>query len=231
MEKRADFSVATKIWLFFCMVIATNFITDYRENILLASVGFLYLFMQKKRHLIRSFALSYGVFSLLMIGIRFYGWRTVLISEFQILFFWNLFPTMMISWDLIHTPPGQISAFLSAIRMPIVVILGVLVIFRFVPTMRSELRKIRQSMKNRGLLEFREVIAHPIHTAEYVLIPLLLRCIQIADRLSVSAMTRGASCPVGRNSYYENKCGVKDFLWMFFGIMVLMIVVSVKDVG
>lgn len=230
MENRNDFAVGTKLWMFFCVLTASFFAGDYRRSALLALIGFLYLILQKKRRLLFSCALSYAVLAFLMIGIRFFGWRTVLISEFHVLLFWNLFPIMMVSWDLILTPPGEISAFLSGQKVPVFVILGVLVLFRFVPTMRSELRRIHESMKNRGLLEKTALLKHPLHSVEYVLIPLLLRFIQIADQLSVSAMTRGAGCPGKRSSYYESKSSMRDFLWMIFGTAVLLAAVMTKGI-
>ena len=63
-------------------------------------------------------------------------------SEFYVLMFWNLSPIFLVSWDLITTPPGMLSAFLSRLRMPTPFILGLLVVFRFFPTMRTELKGV-----------------------------------------------------------------------------------------
>ena len=43
---------------------------------------------------------------------------------------------------------------------------------------------------------------------------MLLRCLQIADQLSVSAIARGAQSPGVRGSYYARKLQLADFLWM-----------------
>lgn len=64
--------------------------------------------------------------------------------------FWNLSPIFLVSWDLITTPPGMLSAFLSRLRMPTPFILGLLVVFRFFPTMRTELKGVGRSMKTGG---------------------------------------------------------------------------------
>lgn len=80
--------------------------------------------------------------------------------------------------------------------------------------MKAELKGIRQSMKNRRLTGPVQVLRHPAVTCEYVLVPMLLRCLQIADQLSVSAIARGAQSPGVRGSYYARKLQLADFLWM-----------------
>ena len=124
----------------------------------------------------------------------------------------NLSPIFLVSWDLITTPPGMLSAFLSRLRMPTPFILGLLVVFRFFPTMRTELKGVGRSMKNRGLTAAGQLLAHPVQSMEYVLVPFLLRVLQLADQLSVSAVARGAERPGVRGSYYEKRIGARDHI-------------------
>ena len=150
--------------------------------------------------------------ALLLYGIRFHGLHMPVFSEFYVLMFWNLSPIFLVSWDLITTPPGMLSAFLSRLRMPTPFILGLLVVFRFFPTMRTELKGVGRSMKNRGLTAAGQLLAHPVQSMEYVLVPFLLRVLQLADQLSVSAVARGAERPGVRGSYYEQKAGTRDHI-------------------
>ena len=150
--------------------------------------------------------------ALLLYGIRFCGLRMPVFSEFYVLMFWNLSPIFLVSWDLITTPPGMLSAFLSRLRMPTPFILGLLVVFRFFPTMRTELKGVGRSMKNRGLTAAGQLLAHPVQSMEYVLVPFLLRVLQLADQLSVSAVARGAERPGVRGSYYEKRIGARDHI-------------------
>ena len=46
----------------------------------------------------------------------------------------------------------------------------------------------------------------------YVLVPFLLRVLQLADQLSVSAVARGAERPGVRGSYYEKRIGARDHI-------------------
>lgn len=68
----------------------------------------------------------------------------VIFSEFYVLMFFSLMPVFVTAWDLISTPPGELSAALSQIHAPTPVILGMLVVFRFFPTMKAELRGVHQ---------------------------------------------------------------------------------------
>ena len=91
-------------------------------------------------------------------------------------------------------------------------ILGLLVVFRFFPTMRTELKGVGRSMKNRGLTAAGQLLTHPLQSMEYVLVPFLLRVLQLADQLSVSAVARGAERPGVRGSYYEKRIGARDHI-------------------
>ncbi len=153
------------------------------------------------------FAVFYGILALLLYLIRYHGLHMVVFSEFYVLMFWNLSPVFLVGWDLITTPPGELAAFLSRIHMPTAVILGLLVLFRFFPTMKAELKGVGRSMRNRGLTAPARLLTHPAASCEYVLVPMLLRCLQLADQLSVSAVARGAEAPGKRGSYHERKMG------------------------
>lgn len=106
----------------------------------------------------------------------------------------------------------MLSAFLSSLRMPIPFILGLLVLFRFFPTMRTELKGVGRSMKNRGLTAAGQLLSHPVQSMEYVLVPFLLRVLQLADQLSVSAVAKGSECPGVRGSYYKKRAGTLDHI-------------------
>lgn len=74
----------------------------------------------------------------------------VIFSEFYVLMFYSLMPVFLTAWDLIATPPGHLSAALSKIRAPAPLVMGLLVVFRFFPTMKTEIRGVHQSMKTGG---------------------------------------------------------------------------------
>ncbi len=227
-RRSADLAVNTKLFSFLLVFIVSLLVVDYRYNGLLSIMGFMYLLIQRKYRLLTSFGIFYLLLFGLLIGIRFYSLRITILPEFYILLLWNLLPIMVFAWDLMTTPPGEISAFLSRMKTPVFIILGVLVVFRFFPTMKAEVRRISKSMKNRGLLDMAQIIRHPIYTVEFALVPLLIRSIQIADQLSISAITRGALSTNIRGSYYEKQMRTLDFIWIFIWLGVLSVSIIIR---
>lgn len=207
-------AVPTKVWALLCVIVGISLTADAVLTCTLALLSFIYLGVQRNWRLLRSFGIFYMLLALLLYLIRFYGLHMAVFSEFYVLMFWNLSPAFIVAWDLITTPPGELAAFLSHLHMPTPVILGLLVTFRFFPTMRGELESVGRSMRNRGLMAPSQIVSHPAISCEYVLVPLLLRCLQIADQLAVSAVARGAEHPGKRGSYYGKRIEVSDYIWL-----------------
>ena len=193
MRADASFAVPVKLWALLCVFAGVTIGGNVLLTCILTGGALLYLVLQRNFRLAASYGCFYLLLALLLYGIRFHGLHMPVFSEFYVLMFWNLSPIFLVSWDLITTPPGMLSAFLSRLRMPTPFILGLLVVFRFFPTMRTELKGVGRSMK-------------------YVLVPFLLRVLQLADQLSVSAVARGAERPGVRGSYYEKRAGTRDHI-------------------
>lgn len=203
-------AIAVKVWAFACALTVTIADVSLASSACLSVIALCHIAWQRKGRLAFGFLGFYGLLSLLLYAIRFHGLHMVVFSEFYVLLFWNLMPVFIVAWDLITSYPGRLSSSLSKIHAPTQAILGLLVVFRFFPTMRSELASILSSMRNRRLTGIRQVVRHPVITCEYVIVPLLLRCLQIADQLAVSAVTRGAEAPGVRGSYHERPFRVSD---------------------
>lgn len=180
----------------------------------LAVVALAFLAAQGRWRLAAGGAAVVAVLGVLLALIRFAGLRMAVFSEFHVLMFWNLSPVFLTGWALVSTPPGELSSFLSRVGAPTAVILGVLVAFRFFPTMRAAVSATAASMRNRGLAEAGSVARHPLRTCEYVAVPLLLRCVQVVDQLAVSATARGADSPGARGSYHVRKLDARGVAWM-----------------
>lgn len=211
--QRTDAAISVKLWALVCTIMGISLTSNMVLTCVLAMCGFTFLAVQRNFRLLRGFGIFYLILAVLLCLIRFYGLHMMVFSEFHVLMFWNLSPVFIVGWDLITTPPGELAAFLSYIHTPTPIILGVLVMFRFFPTMRAELKCVWQSMRNRGLTSPSQLLCHPAVSCEYVLIPILLRCLQIADQLSVSAVARGAENPAKRGSYYSRKINFSDSVW------------------
>lgn len=108
------------------------------------------------------------------------------------------------------SPPGLISAALAKARIPKRLIVGVLVLLRFFPTVRSSFRRLSESCKRRGVLSAGNVARSPVQALEHALVPLMFSLVDSSDRLSASAIARAAEAPTRRTSYYRSSFGVAD---------------------
>lgn len=208
--QRKNLAVPVKLWALACTIVGVSLTNTPLLTCILTLTGFAYLTVQRNFRFLLSSLVFYGVLALLLYLIRFHGLHMALFSEFYVLLFWNIFPVCLVGWDLLTTPPGELAAFLSKLQMPASCILGLLVMFRFFPTMKTELKSVVLSMKNRGLTAPSQLLCHPLSSCEYVLVPCLLRCIQIADQLAISAVARGAEYPGSRGSYYGKNFDTSD---------------------
>lgn len=197
--------VWVKLWVLLCAAAGVTLTRNAMDIYKLAVLALIYIAFQKKWRIFFAFAGMELLLCLLLYLIRFYGWHMVIFSEFYVLLFYQLMPVFIVSWDLIKTPPGLICAAMSRIHMPSQAVLGILVTFRFFPAMKAELKGVGQSMKNRGLIGLARICSHPAATCEYILVPMLLRCLQLSDQLSISALVRGIEAPGRRGSYYERQ--------------------------
>lgn len=228
--RRGNFAIPVKLWALACTIIGISLTADTVLTCVLTVTGFAYLGAQRNWRLLRSMAVFYALLGILLYLIRFLDFHPAVFSEFYVLMFWTLTPVFLVSWDLITTPPGELASFLSRIHTPTPVILGLLVMFRFFPTMKSELRSVWLSMRNRGLTAPAQLVSHPAASCEYVFVPLLLRCLQIADQLSISAVARGAERPGKRGSYYGKRADVCDSIWLALWTVVTAVFLVVGGV-
>ena len=206
-----SFAIPVKLWVVFGTMMGVFFAPSVTLTWKLVLAAFLYIGLQRKWQVLFAYMLFYGVLTLLLFLIRQYGLRMALFSEWHVLVFWILTSIFVVSWDLITSPPGAVSSFLSKVRAPGSLIIAVLVMFRFFPTLRTELRRLRESMHNRGLTSASHILLHPLLTFEYIVVPILIRFLQIADQLSVSALSRGINAPGIRSSYHATAMRPRDY--------------------
>lgn len=99
---------------------------------------------------------------------------------------------MMGLWVLRTTQMDDLMVSLQRLHLPQAVTIPLVVMFRYIPTLRIEYRMIRNTMDIRGISDTAwKRILHPISTVEYILIPLLMRCLKVTDELAASGTTRG----------------------------------------
>ena len=88
----------------------------------------------------------------------------------------KLIPIVMMGlWILRTTYMDDLMVALQRMRLPQAVTIPLVVMFRYIPTLRIEYRQIRSTMDIRGISDtVWKRVCHPLATIEYILIPLLI---------------------------------------------------------
>ena len=132
------------------------------------------------------------------------------------------FPLLLsLSFLIKTTRISQLIAALSALHLPLFVIIPLSVMLRFIPTVQEEWDGVRKAMAFRGIsLEPGAVIRAPFKTIEYILIPLLFSCISVMDELASASLARGLDAERKRTSYETVKIRFPDYIiiLLFVGI-------------
>lgn len=145
-------------------------------------------------------------------SIHTYDIQSAKTLQFLLFFLVRLFP-ILTSVTVVSTfSPGELAAAFSKMRFPRSVVLPFIVMLRFVPTLRMEFRQILDAMHLRQL-SFRSGygVRHPFRTLRNILVPLLFRCLQIADELGASGTSRGIDAPCERTVIRSLKLTAADW--------------------
>lgn len=122
------------------------------------------------------------------------------------------------------TPVAEWLALLKSWRMPKALIILVAVMGRFGPTLGQDYRKIRQAMAFRGIsTSFWGLLKSPLKSFEYILIPLLMNATQVAEDLTLSALTKGISLPGRQTSRVQLQLGFGDYLYMAVLVVIFFV--------
>ena len=130
---------------------------------------------------------------------------------------------LSLSFLLKTTRISQFIAALSALHLPLFVIIPLSVMLRFIPTVQEEWDGVRKAMAFRGIsLEPGAVLRAPFKTIEYILIPLLFSCISVMDELASASLARGLDAERKRTAYETVKLRFSDYIIMllFVGIVI-----------
>lgn len=118
------------------------------------------------------------------------------------------------------TQIAELTSALQNMKLPQIIIIPLIIVLRFLPSIKQDAIYIYQGMKTRqiGLSPIR-IIFHPLITYERFIVPLLMRVLATATELSASAESRGISFPCKKTQYKEVYFNVKDSC-----VLLLMIV-------
>ena len=111
---------------------------------------------------------------------------------------------------------------LSQIRMPRGMVIGLLIVFSFMPTLTEEIKRIKEAMKTRGSYN----ILNPKVLYRAFLIPFITRIVDISDTLSLSIETRGFDLKSKNYTVYRKEyLTIYDILFLLLIIAIILLVI------
>lgn len=117
---------------------------------------------------------------------------------------------------------GEFLLVLGRMRVPKAIVIPLAVALRFFPTINQEVGQIRDALRIRNRpLTVLSFLRSPLEMMEYVMVPLMMRCIKIADELSASAVARGIENPLPRTSILVLHIGGRDIVFLLLSVVML----------
>lgn len=137
-------------------------------------------------------------------------------------------------WCLSSIYMDDLMVALQNIKIPKPIIISLVVMFRYIPTLKTEYKMIKNTMDIRGLCNtWLKKLTHPIKTIEYILVPLLMRCLKVSDELAASAATRGMDKDLTIYSINKVKFSFKEYITIFFEIVffIALLIIEYSSLG
>lgn len=105
-------------------------------------------------------------------------------------------------------------------KAPHFILIPLSVMLRFFPTIYEDYKHIRQAMAFRGIgNSFWDLIKKPLQSFEYIVIPILINASQVAEDLTISALTKGLSSSVEHTSIVSLDMEKQD--WLYIMLLIL----------
>lgn len=207
-----------------------SFFTGSNELIFVAALASLIilLWFRQTRTALRFAAIFLGVSTFSYVSSFWEGRVFGMVLGMLAFLILRMIPVLMLgSWLIKTTKINDFIVSMEKLKLPACVIIPFAVTLRFMPTIQTEFRSIKNTMKMRGIsLSMSSIIKRPLMTTEYAMVPLLMRSIKVADELSASALTRGLGSHKKRTSYRNVRLDQHDILWAV-GYTLFVIAVSI----
>ncbi len=131
---------------------------------------------------------------------------------------------VMAAYLTFKIPSGKLIAVFQKSAMPQNILLILVVIIRFIPTISGELKTIKETMRVRGFTgNLWKITSHPLQTMEYVVVPLIFRSIKVGDELAAASIVRGIENPGKKQSYYKTSISKTDLAILAISLCLLIV--------
>lgn len=113
------------------------------------------------------------------------------------------------------TSPQEFISALRKTHIPEQIIIPIVVVIRYFPTLKEDYRQIRYAMALRGIaIGNMSFIRHPVEMLEYILIPLLMSSNTVAQDLSVAALTKGIGTKTKHTCMTTIRMSAVDYIYL-----------------
>lgn len=119
-------------------------------------------------------------------------------------------------------PPAYMVRCFAGLKMPRMITLAMMITFSFFPLLGQEVRQVREAMRTRGAGS----IWNPHVFYRALLIPLMMRLINISDTLALSVETRGFSAGGEYTVYKIVSLKAKDIIFAAVAVLLCAAVIS-----
>lgn len=233
MEVRKTIDPRIKLSLLPIVGFTSFFISDtILLFVLLVFAFFLYVYSEMGKRALR-FILFFALLYCIELGLGKFCKASIVFAIYMFIYFASRM-TLIAMFGGYITKTTSVSEMLEALnRMKIPRSIGIpfSVLLRFVPTIKIELKALKENMKIRGIITSRFFpLLHPIKFMEYTLVPLLMRMIKISDELSASALIRGLDSDEKRVTLTELRFSWVDLMIGLLGALMITLVIVIQKI-
>ena len=200
--------------------------------VLIVFAFFLYLYSGMWKRAVR-FILFFVLLYCIELGISKFSEASIVFAIYMFIYFASRM-TLIAMFGGYITRTTSVSEMLEALnRMKVPRSIGIpfSVLLRFVPTIKIELKALKENMKIRGIVTSRFFsLLHPIKYIEYTLVPLLMRMIKISDELSASALIRGLDSDEKRVTLTELQFRCADLTIGLLGAFMIALMIVIQRI-
>ncbi len=178
-----------------------------------------------------------GIKIFCMYGLGYYiSYLLLGISGFKSIgLFLSVFTHLLLPVSFMHgsrRSSGEVLSVFQKLHLPKAFGVSIIVLFRFIPTLKFEVSSIRTSLKYRGIgITPWSVLRHLVQNFKYTLVPLLIRTIHISEELTAAAMVRGVEMNNDIVSYKEVRFKKQDALLLVLYSALLLAIVCAERIG
>ena len=193
---------------------------------------FLYSYSGMWKRALR-FILFYVLLYCIELGLEKFSEASIVFAIYMFIYFASRI-TLIAMFGGYITKTTSVSEMLEALnRMKVPRSIGIpfSILLRFVPTIKIELKTLKENMRIRGIVTSRFFpLLHPIKYIEYTLVPLLMRMIKISDELSASVLIRGLDSDEKRVTLTELRFRKTDLMIGLLGALMIALVIVIQKI-